>query len=107
MSASTKFRFGIITILVILVLFIQYSAINFLQRDVDAKISQCHEAVNQSTLLLTALINKLQEKNIVNKSEILLEAQTLSADLKAQIQKIESEQKYKAEIQPTTGPPAQ
>lgn len=89
------------TVLFVIVLIGQYMSTTYIQRDFDEKLQQCHEAVNQSTLLLTALINKLQEKKIVDKSEILLEAQNLSADLKAMLQKMEAEQKLKTLPQPS------
>lgn len=101
METTPKYRIGFMTVLFVIVLIGQYMSTTYIQRDFDEKLQQCHEAANQSTLLLTALINKLQEKKIVDKSEILLEAQNLSADLKAMLQKMEAEQKLKTLPQPS------
>ena len=104
MDTKPKFRFGFTTILFIVVLASQYISTSSMQHDFNEKLQQCHDAANQSTLLLTALINKLQQKNIVNKSEILSEAQTLSADLKEQLQKIEAAQNKNTAEQPSANP---
>jgi uncharacterized protein (DUF342 family) len=101
METKPKYRMGFMTVLFVVVMIGQYISTTYIQRDFDEKLQQCHEAANQSTLLLTALINKLQEKKIVDKSEVLLEAQNLSADLKTMIQKIEAEQKQKTSPQPS------
>jgi hypothetical protein len=100
MDKTPRYRTGFMTLLFIIVMVGQYLSTTYMQRDFDAKLQQCYEAVNQNTLLLTALINKLQEKNIVVKSDIILGAQALSSDLKTLLQKQDAAQQLGSEQQP-------
>jgi len=107
MDKNPGYRVGFMTLLFIIVMVGQYFSTTYMQRDFDAKLQQCYEAVNQNTLLLTALINKLQEKNIVEKSEIILGAQALSSDLKTMLQKTEAQRQQFTEQQPDAAPQKQ
>jgi hypothetical protein len=100
MDKTPRYRMGFMTLLFIIVMIGQYFSATYMQRDFDAKLQQCFEAVNQNTLLLTALINKLQEKNIIVKSDIILGAQSLSSDLKTMLQKQDAAQQQNSRQQP-------
>lgn len=82
---SGSYKPRIILILVIAVVIGQMLAFNMLKKDLEAKIVQCHEAVNMNTVLQGALVNILVEKNVIGRDELLQEAQKLSSDLKVMI----------------------
>ncbi len=100
MENKPQFRFGFMIVLCIIVLAGQYISTGYLEKQFQTRLQNCYETINQSTLLMTALINKLEEKNILTKKEILDEAQTLSSDLKQLVEKINAE-KGKTPSEPT------
>lgn len=100
MNDNPRFRYGFLAGMCLIVLAGQYIATGYLENRFEARLQDCYEAVNQSTLLLTATINKLEEKKLLTRNEILVEAQTLSADLKQLMNRINAEKNKKIQEKP-------
>lgn len=91
MDTKPGFRYGFIAVLFVIIMAGQYLSVSYLQSRFNARLQECYEAVNQTTLLLTAVINRLEKKNLLTRADVIAEAETLSADLKALMRKIEAE----------------
>ena len=75
----------------------QILIINYMKSDFEQQISQVHEAVNMNSLMQGALVNMLVEKKIIERNDLLNEAQKLSKDLKVMVDKMKDiEKQYKA-----------
>ena len=83
-------------VLVIALVIGQVISINYLKRDFENRIAQCYEAINTNTVLQGALVTILVEKNILQRSDLLQEAQKMSTNFKVMIDKMnEMEKQYK------------
>lgn len=88
-----KYRPGLPLLLIVFLVIGQIISMNYLKNDFENKIQQCYEAINTNSLLNSALINILAEKKILEKNDVLQEAQKLSVDLKDMIDKMKTQQK--------------
>lgn len=70
----------IIIILVALIIG-QFLTVNYMKSDFDNKINQAYEAVNQASIMMGAMVNILEEKEIISREELLTEANRISDDL--------------------------
>ncbi len=66
----------------------QVLTFNYLKNDIDRQITECHEAINTSTIMQGALINMLVKKNIIDRDQLLKEAGSLSSNLSKMIQEM-------------------
>lgn len=99
-----KYRPGLMIILVIFVVFGQIISVNYLKRELEIRIQQCEDAINTNSVLNNALINVLAEKKILEKNDVLNEAQKLSLDLKAMLEKIQNANKQAKASEPESKP---
>lgn len=88
-----KYRPKLPFLLVIIIVAIQFWSTNYIQKDFEKKIQQCHEAINTNSILNSALINMLAEKKVIDKTEVLKEAKKLTLDLKDIVEKMKKDQK--------------
>jgi hypothetical protein len=89
-----KYRPRLPFLFVIIFVAIQFWFLNYLQRDFETKIQQCQEAINTNSILNSALINMLAEKKIIEKNDLLNEAQKLTLNLKDMVDKMQLDQKH-------------
>ncbi len=78
----------ILMILVIAVVIGQMLSVNYLKKDLDAKIAECSQAVNTCSILQGALVNILVEKKVLEREELLDNAQKLSKDLRDMVDRM-------------------
>jgi hypothetical protein len=81
------YRPRLLAILGVAIIIGQVLSINYLKKEFDEKINQCYEAVNTSSVLQGALVNILVKKKVLEKQELLAEAQQLSNDLMQMMEK--------------------
>lgn len=91
-----RYRPGMLFVAVLLIVAVQWFSMNALQRDFDAKLQQVHEAINTNSVLTTALIKVLEHKGVLEKQQVLDEAQRLSSDIKGML---EAMQRQKNRVQ--------
>ena len=96
---SQNYRPRLLIILVLAVVIGQVLAVNFIRKDFEQKIAQCYEAVNTNSVLQGALVNILIERGVMQREELLQEAQKLSADL---LDKYEMLKKSQNQVQDTS-----
>jgi len=82
-----SYRPRLLAILGVAIIVGQVLSINYLKKEFDEKIAQCYEAVNTGSVLHGALVNILVKKNVLERQELLAEAQQLSKDLMEMLQK--------------------
>jgi len=88
-----KYRPKLPFLLVIIIVVIQFWSLNYIQRDFENKIQQCHEAINTNSILNSALIKLLDDKNIIVKNDVLNEAQKIRLNIKDIVDKMKQDQK--------------
>jgi len=98
-----KYRPGIAVVLIVFVVIGQIISTNYLKKDFEGQLQQCYEAINTNSIMNTALINLLVEKKIMEKGDVLIEAQKLSANLKTLVERMQnmSDEKSQAEKKST------
>ncbi len=87
----------LVVILVFIIVIGQILSINYLKQDFEKKIAGCYEALNTSSVLQAALVNILVQKNVLERKDLLTEAQNLSVDLKKMIEETKMLEQQKAE----------
>jgi len=85
--SKESYRPRLLAILGVAIIIGQVVSINYLKKEFDERIAQCYEAVNTSSVLQGALVNILVKKKVLEKQELLAEAQQLSNDLMQMLDK--------------------
>ena len=75
---ADKYRPRLLLIIVCALIIAQIFVITSLKHEFEEQILAAHKAVNTQTLMQSALINQLIEKNIITREELLKEAQDIS-----------------------------
>jgi hypothetical protein len=75
---ADKYRPRLLLIIVCALIIAQIFVITSLKHEFEEQILAAQQAVNTQTLLQSALINQLVEKNIITHEELLAEAQKIS-----------------------------
>ncbi len=83
---NKNYRPRFFLIILIAVIIGQYLSINYMKKDFEDRISQCYDAINTSSIMHGALVNILVEKKILERDQLLKEAENLSIDLKNMIE---------------------
>jgi len=99
---KNRYRPGMLLIAVLLIMGVQWFSMNAIQRDIDAKLQQVHEAVNTNSVLTTALIKVLEQKGVLEKQHVLEEAQQLSSDIKNMLAAMQQQKKQLQESRETS-----
>lgn len=88
-----------IIILLIALVVGQLYTVNYLQKDFQRKIMECYQAINTNSLIQGAIVNLLEKKNIVDRNQLMQEAENLSSNVSSIIDKMKaSEQEGKAPV---------
>ena len=88
-----SYRPRLLIVLVIALVIGQVLFVNYLKKDFEKRIMQCYEAINTNSVLQGALVNILVEKKILERSDLLKEAQALSTDLRDMMERIKEMEK--------------
>jgi hypothetical protein len=75
---ADKYRPRLLLIIVCALIIAQIFVITSLKHEFEEQMLAAQQAVNTQTLLQSALINQLIEKNIITREELLAEAQDIS-----------------------------
>jgi hypothetical protein len=75
---AAPYRPRLLLIIVCALIIAQIFVITSLKQDVEEQILAARQVVSTQTLMQSALINRLIEKNIITREELLLEAQAIS-----------------------------
>ena len=75
---ADKYRPRVLLIIVCALIIEQIFVITSLKQEFEEQIVAARQAVNTQTLMQSALVNRLIEKNIISREELLLEAQAIS-----------------------------
>jgi len=75
---ANAYRPRLLLIIVCVLIIAQIFVITSLKQEVEEQILAARQVVSTQTLMQSALINRLIEKNIITREELLLEAQAIS-----------------------------
>ncbi len=103
MNNSSGYRPRFFLIIFIAVVVGQYMSINYLRKDFEQKINECYNAINTSSIMQGALINILEEKKVLDKTQLLKEAEKLSSNLNDMIENIRKQEGQESEKEKTPG----
>jgi len=91
---TQRYRPGFLFAAVAVIVLMQWYAMNWMERNIDEKLRQVHEAINTNSVLTSALINELEKKNLVERHQVLEEAGRISSDLKNMLEKMQQQKEY-------------
>jgi len=98
------FRPRFVIIMLVAVVFAQMFSVNYLKKEMslqkfetEKKLSECYEAMNTMSIMQGALVNILVEKDVLDRNQLLNEAQKMSVDLKNMIDKMKDYEKTDGE----------
>ena len=75
---ATEFRPRLLLIIVCALIIVLIFVITSLKQDLEVQLQAARQAVNEQTLLQSALVKLLVEKNIIAREDLLREAQAIS-----------------------------
>ena len=75
---AAKFRSRLLLIIVCLLIIVQIFVVTSLKHEFEQQILAARQAVNEQTLLQSALVKLLVEKNVITREDLLQEAQAIS-----------------------------
>lgn len=81
---ATEFRSRLLLIIVCLLIIVLIFVITSLKQDLEVQLQAARQAVNEQTLLQSALIKLLVEKNVITREDLLREAQAISNQFREQ-----------------------
>ena len=88
-----KPRFFIIMLVAVVIG--QMFSVNYLNKEISLqklenkkRLSECYETMNTMSIMQGALVNMLVEKDIIDRNQLLEEAQRMSADIKNMIDRM-------------------
>jgi len=99
MSEEKKgvFRPRFMIIMLVAVVFAQMFSVNYLKKEIslqkfenEKRLSECYETMNTMSIMQGALVNILVEKDVLDRSQLLNEAQKMSVELKNMMEKIQA-----------------
>lgn len=89
-----RYRPGFLFAVVVVLVLMQWYAMNSVERSIDEKLQQVHDAINTNSVLTSALINELEKKNLLERQQVLDEARRISSDLKDMLEKMQKQKEY-------------
>ena len=91
------FKPRFIIIMLVAVVLAQMFSVNYLKKEIslqkfenEKRLSECYETMNTMSIMQGALVNILVEKDVLDRSQLLNEAQKMSVDLKNMIDRIKA-----------------
>ena len=81
---AVKFSSRLLLIIVCLLIIVQIFVVTSLKQQFEEQILAARQAVNEQTLLQSALVKLLVEKNIIAREDLLREAQAISNQFREQ-----------------------
>jgi predicted Holliday junction resolvase-like endonuclease len=81
---ATEFRPRLLLIIVCALIIVLIFVITSLKQDLEEQLQAARQAVNEQTLLQSALVKLLVEKNIIARDDLLREAQAISNQFREQ-----------------------
>ena len=81
---ATEFRSRLLLIIVCLLIIVQVFVVTSLKQKFEEQILAARQAVNEQTLLQSALVKLLVEKNVITREDLLQEAQAISNQFREQ-----------------------
>ena len=91
------FRPRFIIIMLVAVVLAQMFSVNYLKKEIslqkfenEKRLSECYETMNTMSIMQGALVNILVEKDVLDRSQLLNEAQKMSVDLKNMMDRIKA-----------------
>ena len=106
MSEEKKgvFRPRFVIIMLVAVVFAQMFSVNYLKKEIslqkfemEKRLSECYETMNTMSIMQGALVNVLVEKDVLDRSQLLNEAQKMSVELKNMMEKMQANENGGAE----------
>jgi hypothetical protein len=109
------FRPRFIIIMLVAVVFGQMFSVNYLNKEIslqkfenEKRLSECYETMNTMSIMQGALVNILVEKDVLDRSQLLNEAQKMSVDLKNMMDRMKANENGGVEtLERITGIPAE
>jgi hypothetical protein len=109
------FRPRFIIIMLVAVVVAQMFSVNYLKKEMslqkfenEKRLSECYETMNTMSIMQGALVNILVEKDVLDRNQLLNEAQKMSVDLKNMMDRIKANENGGAETpERITGIPAE
>lgn len=99
------FKPRFLIIMLVAAVFAQMFSVNYLKKEIslqkyesEKKLAECYEAMNTMSIMQGALVNILVEKDVIDRSRLLDEAQKMSVDLKKMIDQMKDYEKTDAVI---------
>ena len=91
------FKPRFIIIMLVAVVLAQMFSVNYLKKEMslqkfenEKRLSECYETMNTMSIMQGALVNILVEKDVLDRSQLLNEAQKMSVDLKNMMDRIKA-----------------
>jgi len=91
------FRPRFIIIMLVAVVVAQMFSVNYLNKEIslqkfenEQRLSECYETMNTMSIMQGALVNILVEKDVLDRNQLLNEAQKMSVDLKNMMDRIKA-----------------
>ena len=91
------FRPRFFIIMLVAVVLAQMFSVNYLKKEIslqkfeiEKRLSECYETMNTMSIMQGALVNILVEKDVLDRSLLLNEAQKMSVDLKNMMDRIKA-----------------
>jgi hypothetical protein len=109
------FRPRFMIIMLVAVVVAQMFSVNYLNKEIslqkfenEKRLSECYETMNTMSIMQGALVNILVEKDVLDRSQLLNEAQKMSVDLKNMMDRIKANENGGVETpERITGIPAE
>ena len=91
------FRPRFIVIMLVAVVLAQLFSVNYLKKEIslqkfemEKRLSECYETMNTMSIMQGALVNVLVEKDVLDRSQLLNEAQKMSVELKNMMDRMQA-----------------
>jgi len=109
------FRPRFMIIMLVAVVVAQMFSVNYLNKEIslqkfenEKRLSECYETMNTMSIMQGALVNILVEKDVLDRSQLLNEAQKMSVDLKNMMDRMKANENGGVEMpERITGIPAE
>jgi hypothetical protein len=109
------FKPRFIIIMLVAVVLAQMFSVNYLKKEIslqkfenEKRLTECYETMNTMSIMQGALVNILVEKEVLDRSQLLNEAQKMSVDLKNMMDRIKANENGGVETaEKITGIPTQ
>ena len=109
------FKPRFIIIMLVAVVLAQMFSVNYLKKEIslqkfenEKRLTECYETMNTMSIMQGALVNILVEKDVLDRSQLLNEAQKMSVDLKNMMERIKANENGGVETaEKITGIPTQ